>query len=89
MAGTAQGRRRCLFTLEAAQCAASSTVSALQEQIAAALCPLPFLLRSALQEQYLELSTWVPPTTTLFGAGTRASRTLHLECALLPGWAAG
>lgn len=31
------------------------------------------------QDQYLELSSWVPPSTLLFGAGERASNTLRLE----------
>ena len=31
------------------------------------------------QDQYLELSTWLSPTAKLFGAGERASDTLHLK----------
>lgn len=35
-------------------------------------------LRLVFKEQYLELSTAVNPSATLFGAGERTSRTLHL-----------
>ncbi|KAL4448262.1 hypothetical protein ABPG75_005481 [Micractinium tetrahymenae] len=30
-------------------------------------------------DQYLELSTWLSPSAVLYGAGERASKTLHLE----------
>jgi alpha-glucosidase (family GH31 glycosyl hydrolase) len=31
------------------------------------------------QDQYLELTTWVHPDTFLYGAGERSSETLHLN----------
>ena len=40
------------------------------------LLPLPL---PAQQDQYLELSSWVAPSTLLFGAGEHASHTLRLE----------
>lgn len=33
--------------------------------------------RLVYKDQYLELTSWVSPSTTLFGAGERASQTLH------------
>ena len=35
-------------------------------------------LRLVFKEQYIELSTWMDSSVTLYGAGTRASSTLHL-----------
>ncbi|KAL4423393.1 hypothetical protein ABPG77_004324 [Micractinium sp. CCAP 211/92] len=35
--------------------------------------------RLAYKDQYLELSTWLSPSASLYGAGERASKTLHLE----------
>ena len=37
-----------------------------------------FLYRCT-QDQYLELTTWLSPTATLYGAGERGSDTLHLK----------
>jgi hypothetical protein len=37
------------------------------------------LLSTFPQDQYLELTTWVHPDVGLFGAGERASATLHLK----------
>ncbi len=42
-------------------------------------CLPPLQHHAAQQDQYLELSSWVAPTTLLFGAGERASNTLRLE----------
>lgn len=36
-------------------------------------------LRLIYKEQYIELSTWIDSEVTLYGAGERASNTLHLE----------
>lgn len=38
----------------------------------------------ALQDQYLELTTWVDPEAVLYGAGERASEELHLRRNGLP-----
>ena len=41
-------------------------------------------LRLVFKEQYIEFSTWIDSDVTLYGAGERASHTLHLERNGLP-----